>query len=37
MADLLTKPLDRILFQRCLEATKLGPMQAHANGGVLKS
>ena len=36
VADLLTKPLDRILFQRCLEATKLGPMQAHADGGVLE-
>lgn len=36
VADLLTKPLDRILFPRCLDATKLGPMQAHAEGGVLK-
>lgn len=36
LADLFTKPLDCILFQHCLEATKLKPMQAYAEGDVLE-
>lgn len=36
LANLFTKPLDYILFQHCLEATKLKPMQAYAEGDVLE-
>lgn len=36
VADRFTKLLNHLLFQHCLEMTKLEPMQAYANGGVLE-
>lgn len=36
VTDLLTKPLDRIMFQRCFEAATFELMQANVNEGLFE-